>query len=89
MRVQSLGREVPLEKEMTTHSSVLAWRIPWTEEAGRLESMGLQRVRGDLAQQEQQGKTLGERLTSLLLHFFLLLLFNSKQVTKSFYIQGL
>ena len=69
-RVQSLGREVPLEKEMTTHSSVLAWRIPWTEAAGRLQSMGLQRVRDDLAQQEQQGKTLGERLTSLLLHFF-------------------
>ena len=42
--VQSLGREDPLEKEMATHSSTLAWRIPWTEEPGRLESMGSQRV---------------------------------------------
>ena len=44
MRVGSLGREDPLEKEMTTHSSILAWRIPWTEESGRLQSLGLQRV---------------------------------------------
>ena len=42
--VQSLGREVPLEKEMATHSSILAWKIPWTEEPGRLQSMGSQRV---------------------------------------------
>ena len=42
MRVQSLGREDPLEKEMATHSSILAWRIPWTEEPGRLQSMGSQ-----------------------------------------------
>ena len=40
-RVQSLGREDPLEKEMATHSSTLAWKIPWTEEPGRLQSMGL------------------------------------------------
>ena len=40
--VQSLGREDPLEEEMATHSSVLAWRIPWTEEPGRLQSMGSQ-----------------------------------------------
>ena len=40
--VQFLGREDPLEKEMATHSSVLAWRTPWTEESGRLESMGSQ-----------------------------------------------
>ena len=45
MRVQSLGREDPLEKETATHSSVLAWRIPWTEEPGGLWSMGSQRVR--------------------------------------------
>ena len=45
--VQSLGQEVPLEKEMVTHSSILAWRIPWTEELGKLQSMGLQRVRHD------------------------------------------
>ena len=46
-RVQSLGREDPLEKEMATHSSILAWRIPWTEEPRRLQSMGLQRVEHD------------------------------------------
>ena len=40
--VQSLGGEDPLEKEMATHSSILAWRIPWTEEPGGLQSMGLQ-----------------------------------------------
>ena len=42
--VQSLGREDPLEKGMATHSSILAWTIPWTEEPGRLQSMGSQRV---------------------------------------------
>ena len=42
--VRSLGREVPLEKEMATHSSILAWRIPWTEEPGGLQSTGSQRV---------------------------------------------
>ena len=44
MWVQSLGLEDPLEKEMPTHSSILAWRIPLTEEPGGLQSMGLQRV---------------------------------------------
>ena len=44
MWVQSLGREVPLEEGMATHSSVLAWRIPWTEDPHRLQSMGSQRV---------------------------------------------
>ena len=43
-QVQSLSREDPLEKGMTTDSSMLAWRIPWTEETGGLQSMGLQRV---------------------------------------------
>ena len=43
--VLSLGREDPLEKEMATHSSTLAWKISWMEEPGRLQSMGLQRVR--------------------------------------------
>ena len=42
--VRSLGREDPLEKEMETHSRILAWRIPWTEEPVGLQSMGLQRV---------------------------------------------
>ena len=41
-QVQSLGQENPLEKEMATHSSILDWRIPWMEEPGRLQSMGLQ-----------------------------------------------
>ena len=45
--VLSLGREEPLEKEMATHSSTLAWKIPWTEDPGRLQSMGLQGVRDD------------------------------------------
>ena len=48
-RVWSLGRQDPLEKEMTTHSSILAWKIPWTEECGRLQSMGSQRIRHDWA----------------------------------------
>ena len=43
-QVQSLGWEDPLEKDMATHSSILVWRIPWTEEPGGLQSMGLQRV---------------------------------------------
>ena len=43
-RVQSLGGDDPLEKEMATHSSILVWTIPWTEEHGRLQSMGSQRV---------------------------------------------
>ena len=43
-RVQSLSQEDPLEKEMATHYSTLAWKIPWMEEPGRLQSMGLQRV---------------------------------------------
>ena len=42
--VQSLGQEDLLEKEIATHSSILAWKIPWTEEPGRLQFMGLQRV---------------------------------------------
>ena len=45
--VRSLGQEDPLEKEMATHSSTLAWKIPWTEECSRLQSVGSQRVRHD------------------------------------------
>ena len=45
--VQSLGWEESLEKEMTTHSDILVWSIPWTEEPGGLQSVGLQRVRRD------------------------------------------
>ena len=47
--VRSLGQEDPLEKEMATHSSILAWEILWTEEPGGLQSMGLQRVGHNLA----------------------------------------
>ena len=43
-QVQSMNGEDPLEKEMATHSSILAWKIPWTEEPGKLQAMGLQRV---------------------------------------------
>ena len=46
-RVRSLGLEDPLEKEMAPHSSILAWKIPWTEEPGGLQFMGLQRVGHD------------------------------------------
>ena len=46
-QVPSLGQEDPLEKEIETHSSTLAWKIPWTEERGRLQSMGSQRVGHD------------------------------------------
>ena len=45
--VRSLGWEDPLEEEVATHSSILAWRIPWTEESGGIQSRGLQRVRHD------------------------------------------
>ena len=54
MRVQSLSQEDPLEKEMATHSSILVWEIPWTEEPSGLESMGSQRVRHDLATEQEQ-----------------------------------
>ena len=46
-QVQSLGQEDPLEEGMATHSGILAWRIPWTEEPGRLRSIGSQRVEHD------------------------------------------
>ena len=47
MWVRSLGQQNPLEEEMATHSSILAWKIPWTEEPDELQSMGLQRVGHD------------------------------------------
>ena len=46
-QVQSLGQEDPMEKEIATHSSTLAWKIQWMEEPGKLQSMGLQRVEHD------------------------------------------
>ena len=54
MQVRPLDREDPLEKEMASHSSILAWEIPWTEESGGLQSMGSQRVRHDLVTKQQQ-----------------------------------
>ena len=53
-QVQSLGREDPLEEEMATHSSIFAWRIPWTEEPGGLQSIGSQRVGYDWATEHTQ-----------------------------------
>ena len=53
-QVRFLGQEDPLEKGMATHSSILAWRIPWTEEPGGLQSTGLQRVGHDLVTKQQQ-----------------------------------
>ena len=55
-QVQSLGREDPLEMGMATHSSILAWRIPWTEEPGGLQSMGSQRVGHDSETKHTQEK---------------------------------
>ena len=52
---QQRGQKDPLEKEMATHSSILAWRIPWMEEPGGLQSMGSQRVRHDRATKQQLG----------------------------------
>ena len=52
--VLSLSQEDPLEREIATHSSILAWKIPWTEESGRLQAMESQRVKHDLAAKQQQ-----------------------------------
>ena len=60
-QVQSLGREDPLEKEMVTHSSILAWRIPWTEKPDRLQSMG--------SQESDTAKRLHLHLTTDVLEF--------------------
>ena len=54
IEVRSLGWEDPLEKGMATHSSILAWEIPWTEESGGPPSMGSQRVRHNLVTKQQQ-----------------------------------
>ena len=54
MQVRSLGWEDPLEEGMATHSSILAWRIPWTEEPGRLQSVGSQRVGHDVVTKQQK-----------------------------------
>ena len=57
--VQFLGQEDPLEKAMATHSSILAWEIPWTEEPGGLQSMGSQRVRHDYNLTTKQQQQIG------------------------------
>ena len=62
MQVLSLGQEDPLDKEMATHSSILAWEVPWIEEPGGLQSMGLQRVRHDLATKHIHPQTIISRL---------------------------
>ena len=54
MQVQPLGRENPLEEEMATHSSILAWRIPWTEEPDGLQSRGCKRIGHDLVTKQQR-----------------------------------
>ena len=64
MQVWALGQEDPLEKEMATHSSILAWEIPWTEEPDGLQSMRSQKVRHDLATKQQQ-----QRETKVLIGF--------------------
>ena len=58
-QVRPLGREGPLEKEMATHSSILAWKIPWTEEPGGLQFMGSQRVRHDWMTEHTQSNRPG------------------------------
>ena len=65
MRVRSLGGENSLEEEMATHSSILTWKIPWTEEPGGLQSLGLQRVRHNCVCMHAQTKTLVEGRASL------------------------
>ena len=71
--VRALGQEDPLEKEMATHSSTPAWKIPWTEEPGRLQSVGLQRVGHNCGtslsfplRQKPPGGLLGETLVQTL-----------------------
>ena len=71
-RVQSLGWENPLQKEMATHSSILAWKIPWTEEPGGLQSMGSQRVGYDKLRLCEEGK---ESLWQFSLRFFFFFFF--------------
>ena len=63
--VGSLGWEDPLEEEMATHSSILAWKIPWTEEPGGLQSMGSQRVRHNLATKQQQLQLMNDKYNQI------------------------
>ena len=74
-QVQSLDKEDPLEKGMATHSNILAWRIPWTEEPGGLQSMGSQRVGHDWAT-SLQPEGLIQRLSSGRIHYCYIILRN-------------
>ena len=65
MRVQSLGREDPLEEEMATHSSILVWKISWTEEPGGLQSMGSQRIGRDWSNLEHTHREVEVARTTL------------------------
>ena len=58
-QIQALGQVDPLEKEMSTRSSILAWEIPWTEEPGGLQSMGLRKSRTGMSNKQQQTETVG------------------------------
>ena len=69
---QSLGWEDPLEKEMATHSRILAWEILWTEEPGGLQSLGSQRVRYDLATKQNQEQQSNNEEFFVFFFFFLL-----------------
>ena len=73
--VQSLGREVPLEEGMATYSSLLAWRILWTEEPGRLQSMGLQRVKHNRSD-----------FTPMIILFYFVKYIGNKTFLKSYFI---
>ena len=63
--VRSLGQEDPLEKEMATHSNILTWEIPWTEEPGGLQSTGLQRVKHNVATKQKPPQIIIQSLISL------------------------
>ena len=68
MRVQFLGQEDPLEEEMATHSSILAWRIPWTEEHGGLQSIGSQRIGHDWSNLAQDDVSISIYLLSIYIY---------------------
>ena len=74
MSIRFLGREDPLEKEIATHSSILAWEISWTEEPGVLQSVGSQRVRHNLATKQQQQRSFRTELDTCATIFITLIL---------------
>ena len=68
-RVRSLGWDIPLEEGMATRPSILAWRIPWTEEPGGLQSTGSQRIRHDLVSKQHQQMMYGKLCLEILSYF--------------------